>query len=266
MNLHLHSATLDGCYFRSEPDGPLTFLPTPAPTRFEVANIAWSICKKTLELLKRRGLALDATPEELDPHHGNEPLLGECATASLQGIVLIGPRAGRSILRLGSPPRAQVEAACGAAPQKPAHGFDLHTGRRVAADDRGGLERLLRYIMLPPLSHDRISLTQDGQVRLRLKRRWSDGTSHLLLDPRDFIARLVPLVPPPRKHQLRYHGLLAPAAALRAAVVPEPPARDDDAQLDLPSTGNATTSDRPLRTRVQRIGWARYADVGIRHA
>ena len=258
LNPHVHSAALDGVYTQAVPDGPLTFLPTPAPTRFEVADIAWLICKKTVNLLKRRGLALDATPEELDPHHGNEPLLGECATASLQGIVLIGPRAGRSILRLGTQ-QQQVEPEGGGPPQKPAHGFDLHTGRRVSADDRRGLERLLRYIMRPPLSHDRISLTQDGQVRLRLKRRWSDGTSHLILEPRDFIARLVPLVPPPRKHQLRYHGVLAPAAPLRAAVVPEPPARDDDAQLELPAagTGNTPTSDRPLRPREQRIGWAR---------
>ncbi len=128
LNPHMHAAALDGCYMQSGPDGPLTFLPTPAPTRPEVAGIAWSICRRTVALLKRRGLALDATPEELDPHHGNEPLLGECATASLQGIVLIGPRAGRSVWRLGSAPQQTPDAA---SPPKPAHGFDLHTGRRV---------------------------------------------------------------------------------------------------------------------------------------
>ncbi len=102
LNPHMHSAVLDGCYTHSKPDGPLTFLPTPAPTRPEVASIAWSICKKTVVHLKRRGLALDATPEDLDPLHGSEPLLAECAAASLQGVVLIGPRAGRSVWRLGS--------------------------------------------------------------------------------------------------------------------------------------------------------------------
>ncbi len=86
---------------------------------------------------------------------------------------------------------------------------------------------------------------------------WSDGTSHLLLDPRDFIARLVPLVPPPRKHQVRYFGLLAPSAKLRSSVVPEPPACDDDAQLELVAVNNPTAAGRPLRSRVQRIGWAR---------
>ncbi|MEE8408978.1 MAG: hypothetical protein V3T05_05195 [Myxococcota bacterium] len=97
LNPHLHSATLDGCYIQSKPDGPLTFLPIPAPTRPEVASIAWSICKKTVARLKRRGLALGPTPEDLDPLHGSEPFLAECAAASLQGVVLIGPRAGRSV-------------------------------------------------------------------------------------------------------------------------------------------------------------------------
>ena len=36
----------------------------------------------------------------------------------------------------------------------------------------------------------------------------------------DFLARLAALVPPPRAHLTRYHGVFAPHAALRAAVTP----------------------------------------------
>ena len=36
-----------------------------------------------------------------------------------------------------------------------------------------------------------------------------DGTHAVLLDPLDLIARLCTLVPPPRVHMLRYHGVLA---------------------------------------------------------
>ena len=36
----------------------------------------------------------------------------------------------------------------------------------------------------------------------------------------DFIARLAALVPPPRAHLTRFHGVFAPHAALRAAVTP----------------------------------------------
>jgi hypothetical protein len=36
----------------------------------------------------------------------------------------------------------------------------------------------------------------------------------------ELIDRLVPLIPPPRAHQLRYHGILAPCASRRDRVVP----------------------------------------------
>ena len=41
-----------------------------------------------------------------------------------------------------------------------------------------------------------------------------------MLEPLDFMARLAALVPPPRVHQTRYHGVFAPGSALRAAVTP----------------------------------------------
>jgi hypothetical protein len=37
-----------------------------------------------------------------------------------------------------------------------------------------------------------------------------------------FIEQLAALAPPPRAHQLTYHGVLAPAAALRSRIVPAP--------------------------------------------
>jgi hypothetical protein len=41
-----------------------------------------------------------------------------------------------------------------------------------------------------------------------------------LLEPLDFIARLCALIPPPRFHMLRYHGVLAAHSSVRAEVVP----------------------------------------------
>ena len=49
---------------------------------------------------------------------------------------------------------------------------------------------------------------------------YRDGTTHILLEPLDFLARLASLVPPPRAHLTRYHGVFAPHAALRAAITP----------------------------------------------
>lgn len=46
-----------------------------------------------------------------------------------------------------------------------------------------------------------------------------------MFEPLDFLARLAALVPPPRAHLVTYHGVLAPAAAMRAAIVPAAPRR-----------------------------------------
>jgi hypothetical protein len=38
----------------------------------------------------------------------------------------------------------------------------------------------------------------------------------------ELLERLVPLIPPPRAHQVRYHGVLAPCASTRDRIVPGP--------------------------------------------
>lgn len=72
----------------------------------------------------------------------------------------------------------------------------------------------------PAIAAERLSLTPQGDVHFRLKTPYRDGTTHIVLEPLDFMARLAALVPPPRVHQTRYHGVLAPGSALRAAVTP----------------------------------------------
>ena len=54
-----------------------------------------------------------------------------------------------------------------------------------------------------------------------MKRTWKDGTTHIVLTPQVLIERLLALVPRPRRHQLTYYGVLAPAAGLRSRVVPQ---------------------------------------------
>jgi hypothetical protein len=43
--------------------------------------------------------------------------------------------------------------------------------------------------------------------------------------PQELVERLSSLVPPPRKNQILYHGVLAAHSAWRALVVPKPIAR-----------------------------------------
>ena len=101
-----------------------------------------------------------------------------------------------------------------------AGGFSLHAGIDIEPHQRAKLERLCRYVSRPPVAEDRLALTASGQVRYTLKTPYRDGTTHIVLEPLDFIARLAALVPPPRMHLTRYHGVFAPHSRLRAAVTP----------------------------------------------
>ena len=81
------------------------------------------------------------------------------------------------------------------------------------------MEQLLRYGARPAVAADRLRLTDDGRVSLELKRRYHDGTTHLLFQPTTFIERLAALVPRPHKNLTIYSGVLAPNAKLRSKVV-----------------------------------------------
>lgn len=73
----------------------------------------------------------------------------------------------------------------------------------IDAGQRKKLERLCRYISRPAVAVDWLSLTEQGLIRYRLKTPFRDGTTDVLFEPLDFLARLAALVPPPRVHLTR---------------------------------------------------------------
>ena len=100
-------------------------------------------------------------------------------------------------------------------------GFSLHAGLAAKPSQRDKLERLARYVARPPVAAGRLALTGSGHVRYTLKTPYRDGTTHVIFEPEDFIARLAALVPKPRAHLTRYHGVFAPASPDRSRVVPK---------------------------------------------
>jgi hypothetical protein len=131
--------------------------------------------------------------------------------------VAIGPRSGQKVFTLKSVPTEPAEQKKGMAE---AAGFSLHAGIGIEAEQRGKLERLCRYVSRPAVAEERLALTERGEVHVQLKTAYRDGTTHVLLEPLDFLARLAALVPPPRAHLTRYHGVFAAASASRAAIAP----------------------------------------------
>ena len=57
-------------------------------------------------------------------------------------------------------------------------------------------------------------------MRYHLKTPYQDGTTHVIFEPLDFIAKLAAMVPRPRVNLTRFHGVLAPNSKHRINVTP----------------------------------------------
>ncbi len=79
---------------------------------------------------------------------------------------------------------------------------------------------LCRYITRPVIANERLGLNRAGQVVLTLKTPYREGTTHIVMSLLEFIQRLAALVPRPRLHLIRFHGVLAPNARLRPDIIP----------------------------------------------
>ncbi len=159
---------------------------------------------------------LDVRASDLD--QGLLPLLH---AASIQGRAALGAEAGTRVARLGVPPgKASGKGVVTKELCAELDGFSLHAAVHVPAGERPGLEHLCRYVTRPSLSSRRLSLSRTGKVVHKLRAPFRDGTTHFVFEPLVFIERLAALVPPPRMHQLTYHGVLAPGSSWRSEIVP----------------------------------------------
>jgi hypothetical protein len=246
LNVHFHVIAMDGVY-AAQPDGTLLFHPLPAPSDENIARLARAVCRKVTRYLGQ------LTGEDKD----QQVTLDHLANASVQGLVATGPRRGCRVLRLGGTGE-DAEAAITGKRCAEVAGFNVHANVRVGANDRDGLEHLCRYLARPPIANDRLQELPDGRLALRFKQAWRDGTTHIVFTPHELIEKLIPLIPRPRCHLVRYHGILGPAAKDRAKVVPTPPAppAPDAADADKAGPGESREIDITKLSRVSRLPWA----------
>jgi len=230
LNPHLHILALDGVFVERADDSPPEFHQLPELTNVEVAEVVTTIRVKVLRLLVRRGV-IEEPDEQLvllpDELAESEPALSQLAVAAASGLPPAGPeRREREPLRLARTPGAVVSGALCAADM----GFTVHAATIAKRDDPKGREALCRYILRPPLAQERVQLVDSGRVRLGLKRAYSDGTVAVELDQLALMFRLAAAIPGPGFHTVRYGGILAPAAKLRALVVPAPTKKPSSAK------------------------------------
>jgi len=126
-------------------------------------------------------------------------------------------------------------------------GFSAHTAVRVLPEEPKTAERVLRYLLRPPVANAR---TRDAsQVEIIYTDTLHDSPQALTLEPLDFLARATSHIPQPRQHQLRYYGAYAPRA--RSARRKRLTADSD------PSPNQQSPRDDSPAARARRLSWAK---------
>ena len=87
-------------------------------------------------------------------------------------------------------------------------------------------------------------------MRYQLKTPYRDGTTHVIFEPLDFIARLAALVPKPRVNLTRFHGVFAPNSKYRALVTPPKRGKGNKAKA-----ADETQEPTPVERRAAMTGF-----------
>jgi len=244
---------LDGVYVTDE-DGDVVFRRVPPPSDAEVMRIAGRISRRVGKLLRKHALDFSFGPEEPDPFNDRQPLLAELYRASIAGRIATGPRAGHRVARVRNDPDFEGVPPISGSGCASVSGFGLHAAVCVPARDRMRLERLCRYAGRPAIAAERLVGLADGRLLYRLKKRWRDGTTHVIFEPMELMEKLAALVPPPRFNMVRNHGVLAPSAAWRRAVVPAPQERKSPSHPDCPGEKRCIVQRAAIHPR--NYSWA----------
>jgi len=241
---HLHAAVTDGVFLPGThgPDGPPAFLPTRPLTQGDLAALTERVRRRVIACFKRQGF--------LDAHAAADMLAWENS------------------------------------------GFSIDASVRITLLDRDvpsyfqSLEHLLRYCARPPFALERLSVIRDADGRIariryvmprhkaatwvgpgRKRKSTQPGASGVIeLSPFEFLDRLADLIPQPRKHRHRYHGVFAPNHPLRPAVTALA-VGNVGKQRDATTGGHAdgphategccNTHEKPRSHDTSRIAWAK---------
>jgi hypothetical protein len=219
LSPHWHVLFADGVWIEQGKTDPY-FVQAVPPREGDVAKVLADAERRIWRQVERLGW----TDRNNDPLHERDPALSACLQASLWNRAAAGGAVGSAVVKQRGPKPDPANAKPNGRNCATLDGFSLHANTRVGPKARKQLEELCRYLLRPGVPAKRIAQTDDGKVRITLKSSWKDGTTAVELKPHDFMVRLAALVPLPRHAIQRYHGVFAPNAKLRGAIVPAGPA------------------------------------------
>jgi hypothetical protein len=203
----LHVVFLDGAYYEQGPQ--LAWQALGHLQTREVGQVLQRVVRRIDKHLRRHALL-----DTLDPNTELEDPEDQLAASAVSGQAPpAGPQWRRGLAPLPAAALGYDKPLCASLA-----GFTLHAATRAGALDSGGREKLLRYVLRPPIAYERIEQRPEGLVRIALKRAFADGTLAVEMDPLSLLCRLATSVPPPRFHTVKYAGVLAPASTWRACV------------------------------------------------
>ena len=212
LNIHFHMLFLDGVYEINTEGTICQFHGIKAPTSYEMGLLVQRISKRIAKLLERVGY-LEIEGEGSLIVEGFEDEINHLQSSSITYKIAVGSQRGWKVFTLKRlPSREEVDESSGQSLAK-ASGFSLHAGVSAKANQGGKVERLCRYIARPAISMHRLDRLSDGRICYELKTPYKNGTTHVVFEPLDFIARLASLVPKPRVHLTRFHGVLHQTAS-----------------------------------------------------
>ena len=223
LNIHFHILSLDGAYqISNTPDATPEFIETGRPKNEEMLNIIKTFQMRMLKLLQRRGLVQKNESENGGDAISETPTIETILQgASVAYKIATGPNSGQKVRKIGSlglisdePFRAgDLSAVLG--------GYSIHAATYVHKNNRSELERLCRYILRLPVAEQRVEIKAD-KILYHFKSAWRDGTKAIEFTGPEFIEKLVAIIPQPRIHLTRFHGVLAPHSKVRSLIVPNP--------------------------------------------
>ena len=188
LNPHFHSAVIDGVFVEEEEES-LKFCRLRAPTTEEIIAVTKDFCKRVVKMLGRDNFYFGEEEDAWNDGLADEsPALATASMASIYQLTAFRPKAGIRLMRLINPDLEEVRVVSQRKRHARIQGFDLHVGAAVPALDRQRLERMLRYLLRPPIAESRLKELPDGEILLTLKHPWRDGTTGIIFEPVEFLG------------------------------------------------------------------------------
>jgi ribosomal protein S27E len=220
LNVHFHMLFLDGVYVVDSKTKEGVFQSIEAPTLQDLKKVLHKISERMVRLLEREGLLeRDMEQSYLTVAGVEDDVMHQLQGSSITYRIAVGPQRGKKVHTLQTlPVQEEQEGVSTNDLVAKEGGFSLHAGVSATAHEQNKIERLCRYISRPAVSTHRLEWVEGGKISYELKTPYRNGTTHVLFEPLDFIARLAALVPKPRVHLTRFHGVFAPNSNYRPMV------------------------------------------------